>query len=42
MADEESELGTDKEVLEDLDAGDDADQVLGGRRKSSDPCEGGE
>jgi hypothetical protein len=42
MADERDseELDVDPEILEDLDAGDDADRVLGG--KKSDPCEGGE
>jgi hypothetical protein len=38
----ENENETEDEVLEDLDLGDDADAVLGGRFRSGDPCEGGE
>jgi hypothetical protein len=43
MADErDTEIEVDPEVLEDLDASDDADRVLGGKKKASCPCEGGE
>jgi len=38
--DERQQDDVDEEVLDDLDAGDDAEQVVGG--KATCPCEGGE
>jgi hypothetical protein len=40
---EQDDAAVDQETLKDLDVDqDDADKVIGGKRRSADPCEGGE
>lgn len=40
---EPDDAAVDQETLKDLDVDpDDADKVLGGKRRSGDPCDGGE